>query len=490
LLTPMLFYLICSAGASLVSGKHIDFSALPDVAHLHEATQHEDAHEQKLRDELRSTIMGVHQNVIDNLDAPEVPHGNDPEARIKALLQAFHQHHPVTTPDEESPAATAIEALADEEAKPKAGLAGKEAEALAKIGKSLKTMVMMHVVMKPMLEKLTLVAEHAQGKAKEAAVAVLKEMAAMDMYSEKAAQMLGVIQKAAKGTPEQQMKAIKMLEVGLMMIKQGMHKHMMAMKALTPQHQPAAPKGGATGRMEAVVAEMKAKVEAEIHDPKRAHDPMVVLDAMMLKAMEKAVAKSEALEAASKEESQKHPEKAKLYAKALKVGLHKVAEELKTEMQGLKKKALVMMIMMKMMKEKKEKEAKAHEQPAEEEEAKAPADEAEGAEEAKAEEPKADEEAKAPTEEEEATEAKAPAEEEAPEEAKAPAEEEEATEAKAPAEEEAPEEAKAPAEEEALPDPEQMEGDAPADGAAKAKSLSALKGLLDTLGINQLRGSA
>merc|ERR1719271_796386 len=184
------------------------------------------------------------------------------------------------------------------------------------------------------------------------------------------------------------------------MIKQGMHKHMMAMKALTPQHQPATPKGGATGRMEAVVAEMKAKVEAEIHDPKRAHDPMVVLDAMMLKAMEKAVAKSEALEAASKEESQKHPEKAKLYAKALKVGLHKVAEELKTEMQGLKKKALVMMIMMKMMKEKKEKEAKAHEQPAEEEEA------------------------KAPTEEEEATEAKAPAEEEAPEEAKAPAEEE------------------------------------------------------------------
>merc|ERR1719482_298077 len=271
------------------------------------------------------------------------------------------------------------------------------------------------------------------------------------------------------------------------MIKQGMHKHMMAMKALTPQHQPAAPKGGATGRMEAVVAEMKAKVEAEIHDPKRAHDPMVVLDAMMLKAMEKAVAKSEALEAASKEESQKHPEKTKLYAKALKVGLHKVAEELKTEMQGLKKKALVMMIMMKMMKEKKEKEAKAHEQPAEEEEAKAPADEAEGAEEAKAEEPKApaDEEAKDPTEE-----AKARAEEEAPEEAKAPAEEEAPEEAKAPAEEEEATEAKAPAEEEALPDPEQMEGDAPADGAAKAKSLSALKGLLDTLGINQLRGSA
>merc|ERR1719440_958556 len=141
------------------------------------------------------------------------------------------------------------------------------------------------------------------------------------------------------------MKAIKMLEVGLMMIKQGMHKHMMAMKALT--HKPAAaPAGGATGKMEAVVQEMQAKVDAEIMDPKRKGDPMVGLDVMMLKALKKAVAKSEALE----EESQKHPEKAQLYAKALKVGLHKVAEELKTEMEGLKKKALVMMIMMKSQK--------------------------------------------------------------------------------------------------------------------------------------------
>merc|ERR1719305_2014538 len=148
--------------------------------------------------------------------------------------------------------------------------------------------------------------------------------------------------------------------------------------------------------MEAIVAEMQAKVDAEIADPKRKGDPMVGLDVMMLKALKKAVAKSEALEAATKEESEKHPEKAKLYGQALKVGLHKVAEELKTEMEGLKKKALIMMIMMKMMKQK---EAAKHGNPA-------------GA---------ADEEAKAP------------AEEEAPEEAKAPAEEE-ATEAKAPAE--------------------------------------------------------
>merc|ERR1719408_1220204 len=135
---------------------------------------------------------------------------------------------------------------------------------------------------------------------------------------------------------------------------------------------------------------------------------MVGLDVMMLKALKKAVAKSEALEAASKEESAKHPEKAALYAKALKVGLHKVATELKTEMEGLKKKALVMMIMMKMMKDK------------------------EAAKEEGAEEPKAPaEKAKAPAEEEEPTEGEAPAEEE---EAKEPTDEEEATESKAPAE--------------------------------------------------------
>merc|ERR1719426_259276 len=230
--------------------------------------------------------------------------------------------------------------------------------------------------------------------------------------------MLVAVQKAAKGTPEEQLKAIKMVEVGLLMIKQGMHKHMMAMKALS-HPAPTAAVGSATGKMEAIVAEMQAKVDAEIADPKRKGDPMVGLDVMMLKALKKAVAKSEALEAATQEESEKHPEKAKLYGQALKVGLHKVAEELKTEMEGLKKKALIMMIMMKMMKQK---EAAKHGNPA------GAADEAEGAEEAKAEEPKApaDEEAKAPAEEEEteATEAKAPAEEEAPEEAKAPAEEE------------------------------------------------------------------
>merc|ERR1719446_1519259 len=266
-----------------------------------------------------------------------------------------------------------------------------------------------------------------------------------------------------------------------------MHKHMMAMKALT--HKPAsapASSGSATGKMEAVVAEMQAKVDAEIMDPKRKGDPMVGLDVMMLKALKKDVAKSEALEQVTKEESKKHPEKAQLYAKALKVGLHKVAEELKTEMEGLKKKALVMMIMMKMMKDK---EAAKHGKPAEEEAPEAPAEE-EGAEEPKApaEEAKAPAEegetteGEAPAEEEEATEAKAPAEEEEAE-AKAPAEEEEATEAKAPAEED---EAKAPAEEEE-PAEEAPAEEAPAEEEpAKVKSLSALKGLLDTLGLNQL----
>ena len=59
----MLCYLIYSASASLVSGGHIDFSALPDAAHLHE------------------DVLGVHQTVLDNLDAPEVPHGSDPQSQ-------------------------------------------------------------------------------------------------------------------------------------------------------------------------------------------------------------------------------------------------------------------------------------------------------------------------------------------------------------------------------------------------------------------------
>merc|ERR1719271_424722 len=197
------------------------------------------------------------------------------------------------------------------------------------------------------------------------------------------------------------MKAIKMLEVGLMAIKTGMHKHMEAMKALA--HAPPQAGGSATGRMQQLVAKLQAKVQAEIADPARAHDPMVGLDLMMLKALKTAVAKSEALEAAAKEVAAEHPEQAKAAAVALKQQLSKVAGDLKAEMADIKKKAMLMMIIMKEEAAKKEKKAPADA----EAEAEAPAGE--------------DAEAEAPAE------AKAPAEEdaeaEAPAEAKAPAEE-------------------------------------------------------------------
>merc|ERR1719271_637196 len=192
------------------------------------------------------------------------------------------------------------------------------------------------------LDKLKLVADHADGPAKETAMGMVKELQTVDLYSAKAAEMLGAVQKAAKGTPEQQMKAIKMLEVGLMAIKTGMHKHMEAMKALAH-----APRSTATGRMQQLVAKLQAKIQAEIADPARPHDPMVGLDVMMLKALKTAVAKSEALEAAAKEVAKEHPEQAKAAAVALKQQLSKVAGDLKAEMADIKKKAMVMMIMMK-----------------------------------------------------------------------------------------------------------------------------------------------
>merc|ERR1719478_1568823 len=114
-----------------------------------------------------------------------------------------------------------------------------------------------------------------------------------------------------------------------------MHKHMEALKQLKQEH--TAPRG--QGGMEQVVAEMQASVDAELADPARKHDPLVSLDVHMLNAMKKAVAKSEALEAAASRAAAKHPEKAEKYKAALKIALHKVAGELKTEVEGLKEKA-------------------------------------------------------------------------------------------------------------------------------------------------------
>merc|ERR1719161_2044799 len=111
------------------------------------------------------------------------------------------------------------------------------------------------------------------------------------------------------------------------MIQAGIHKHMAALKQLTHPE----PAHGGQGGMQKVVAEMQASVDAELADPARKHDPLVALDVHMLNAMKQAVAKSEALEAAASRAAAKHPEKAEKYKAALKIALHKVAGELKTE---------------------------------------------------------------------------------------------------------------------------------------------------------------
>merc|ERR1719446_138079 len=123
---------------------------------------------------------------------------------------------------------------------------------------------MMHVLMQPMLQKLQTVATHMEGPAKDAAAKTLQHLSALDLYSEKAAEMLSVIQKAAKGPLEEQDKAIKLL-----VVKAGMHKHMMALKQLKQQAVEAAPDGGVgiTGKLRAVVQEMQTKVDAELADP-------------------------------------------------------------------------------------------------------------------------------------------------------------------------------------------------------------------------------
>merc|ERR550514_22171 len=269
---------------------------------------------------LRDQLLGLHQQVADQLDVPPVPAGDNHAARLKAVMQAFKgddddategeaAQEPAPQDDDDHkgyPKELRPKDSRSPDEKKKDALTGHEAEALAKIGKSLKTMVLMHVMMQPMLQKLTEVAAHVEGPARDAAVSTLQHLAALDLYSKKAGEMLAVIQKAEQGDQEEQDKAIKLLEVGLLMIKGGMHKHMMALKKLKESH--AAPPSDSmginnaiTGKLNAVVVQMQEKVDAELADPARKDDPLVGLDVQMLESMKKAVSKSEALVAAAEE---------------------------------------------------------------------------------------------------------------------------------------------------------------------------------------------
>merc|ERR1719198_1854394 len=98
------------------------------------------------------------------------------------------------------------------------------------------------------------------------------------MYSEKAGELLAVIRKAAKGTPEEHMQAIKLLQAGILMIKTGMDKHMQALKAVTFKQSGAAPAKSVTSKLQAVVDKLQAKVDAELADPSNAHNPIVGID--------------------------------------------------------------------------------------------------------------------------------------------------------------------------------------------------------------------
>jgi hypothetical protein len=430
----MLFHLICTATALLASGKKddpFDLGALTShadsldeqkadplaaeaKAHPFDFLAAERAHQ-----DLHDAITGVHRHVHDLLEVPEVPHGEDHDARLKAIMEAFKAHapkkdnapaDPAAAVDPADPADPAAGEAADPEAPadpveaapaeptdeaPKedeeqkvakaAAVKAEETEALAKIGKSLKTMTVLHVLMKPMMQKLQVAAEHMPAGAKEHAEKTMHHMMALDMYSEKAVEMLNIIQQAQNDTPEKKAQAIQMLTMGLIMIKAGIQKHMQELKSdmhvgMDGAIIAKATKGtGVAGKLQMVVAKMEAKVRNELNDPKRQHDPLVHLDVEMLHAMKTAVAKSEALVVVAAKEMQKHPEQSDQFKTALKSSLHEVTDELKTEMDALKKKAMLIAVITKVMKKKqaeeaakKAEEAPAPPPPADEEEAPAP----------------------------------------------------------------------------------------------------------------------
>merc|ERR1719482_775555 len=206
------------------------------------------------------------------------------------------------------------------------------------MGKSLKMMVMLHMLVKPIEAKLTAAMGKMPKEAQANAHQVLGHMVALDKLTGSALELMVGVKQAAHGTAQQKKTALLKMIVGLATIEKGVKENLLAMKMGVHSH--TAP--GAS-KLHMLLDKMQRKVDAELADPVKKDDPLVAIDVQMLSKMKAAVKKSEQLlkvGAMAMQKAHTHEEREKVKA-SIKGAMKKVMGQMKQDISDLKDQAVV-----------------------------------------------------------------------------------------------------------------------------------------------------
>lgn len=228
-------------------------------------------------------------------------------------------------------------------------------QALEKLKSSAKMMVVLHVLMKPIGTKLRLAMDKMGDVDKAKAEEIISHLDSLDDLSQKAVLLLGHVEKAKHGTPEEQERALSALVFGMKQIQSGVKTHLLAMKNPIPEqmmhaeHSPLAKGklGALTDKLHTQLASMQAKVDKELADPAKKDDPIVQMDVLVLNTMKKSVKKAESLvmvAAVAMKKTTTVEQKAEI-KKAIKIELQNVMIDLKKNLNKYKDQTVILMAM-------------------------------------------------------------------------------------------------------------------------------------------------
>jgi hypothetical protein len=227
-----------------------------------------------------------------------------------------------------------------------AKLAAVEKAILGKMGKSLKMMAMLHMMVQPMEKKLTEQMAHMPEAEKADAQALFDHIEKLDKLTGGAMVLVDGMKKAKNGTPKEKQIAVLKMITGMGAISKGVKQTLAEMKELQLAKglHPGAGKE-MTSKLHLVLQKMQAKVDAELADPARKGDPLVAIDVKMLDKMKKSVKKSEALMmvgAVAMKKAKTEEERTKIKT-SVKGAMQKVMVQMKEDMDSLKQEAVVVL---------------------------------------------------------------------------------------------------------------------------------------------------
>lgn len=227
--------------------------------------------------------------------------------------------------------------------------------AMEKLKGSAKTLVMLHVLMKPVATKLHLAMAKMTDEEKARAQHLVDHLDSLDALSEQSVGLLAGVEAVEHAHGPEKAASLAALIEAMNAIQAKVKTHLLALK--NPEEtaamggQPAAHAHhgmrerltSLTQKMNQNLQHLQARVDSELADPAKKDDPMVKMDMEVLDTMKGAVKKAEALIVVASVALQKakDPEERAKVKTAVKEELHTVLANLKENMGNLKEKSVM-----------------------------------------------------------------------------------------------------------------------------------------------------